>query len=98
MEPIERLPLMTWHRQVLFVKDEDPQGPNYFVVRDGFGGKPIKPTEDSFWFLANGMTRRGNVFHFDGQLPVDMDVFVKRPPIASRSWANSSTFSSLTAA
>jgi hypothetical protein len=23
-----------WHRQILFVKDEDPLGPNYFVVRD----------------------------------------------------------------
>ena len=79
LEPIERLPLMTWHRQVLFVKDEDPKGPNYFVVRDGFDGKPIKPTEDSFCFLANGMTRKGDVFHFDGQLPVDMDVFVNAP-------------------
>ncbi len=78
-EPVERLPLMTWHRQVLFVKDDDPKGPNYFVIRDSFGGKPIKPTEDSFWFLAHGMTRKGNVFHFDGQLPVDMDVFVDEP-------------------
>ena len=26
MEPIERLPLMTWHRQVLFVKDAGPEG------------------------------------------------------------------------
>ena len=79
LEPIERLPLMTWHRQILFVKDEDPKGPNYFVVRDTFDGKPIKPTDDNFWFLATGMTRRGDVFHFDGQLPVDMDVFVNSP-------------------
>ena len=78
-EPIERLPRMTWHRQVLFVKDDDPKGPNYFVVHDGFGGKPIEPTEDSFWFLARGMTQNKNVFHFEGQLPVDMDVFVNSP-------------------
>lgn len=23
-----------WHRQILFVKDRDPAGPNYFIVRD----------------------------------------------------------------
>jgi hypothetical protein len=75
----ESMPLMTWHRQILFVKDEDPKGPNYFVVRDSFGGKPTKPTDDSFWFLANGFSRQGDVFHFEGQLPVDMDVFVNSP-------------------
>ena len=75
----ESMPTMTWHRQILFVKDADPKGPNYFAIRDSFGGKPTKPTDDSFWFLATGMTRQGNVFHFDGQLPVDMDVFVNTP-------------------
>lgn len=78
-EPREAMPMMTWHRQILFVKDEDPKGPNYFVVRDSFAGKPSKPTDDTFWFLANSMTREGDVFHFDGQLPVDMDVFVNSP-------------------
>ncbi|HOF86637.1 MAG TPA: hypothetical protein PLZ36_00855 [Armatimonadota bacterium] len=77
--PREAMPTMTWHRQILFVKDQDPKGPNYFVVRDAFGGKPAKPTDDTFWFLANDMTRDGDVFHFDGQLPVDMDVFVNSP-------------------
>lgn len=75
----ERMPLMTWHRQVVFVKDADPAGPNYFVIRDTFGGKPTKPTDDNFWFLANRMEKRGDVYHFDGQLPVDMDVFVNAP-------------------
>ncbi|MEI7938667.1 MAG: hypothetical protein WCK27_18445 [Verrucomicrobiota bacterium] len=26
-----------WHRQILFVKDRDPLGPNYFVIRDTLG-------------------------------------------------------------
>jgi hypothetical protein len=78
-QPRESMPTVTWHRQVLFVKDQDPKGPNYFVVRDSFGGKPSKPTDASFWFLATRMTREGDVFHFDGQLPVDMDVFVNTP-------------------
>ena len=47
--------------------------------RDSFDGKPSKPTDDTFWFLAKAMTRKGNTFHFDGQLPVDMDVFVHTP-------------------
>ena len=82
----EKMPLMTWHRQILFVKDQDPKGPNYFVVRDTFDGKPTKTTEDSFWFLANDLTRQGDVFHVDGQLPVDLDVFVNcptNPPVAA---------------
>jgi hypothetical protein len=75
----EKMPLMTWFRQVLFLKDADPKGPNYFVIRDTFGGKPTKPTDASFWFLAKGMEKRGDIYHFDGQLPVDMDVFVHSP-------------------
>jgi len=77
--PYEDIPLTTWYRQVLFVKDEDPKGPNYFILRDTFAGTPTKPTDLSLWFLAKGMERRGDVFHYNGQLPVDMDVFVNTP-------------------
>jgi len=75
----QRIPMTNWHRQVLFLKDGDPKGPNYFVLRDTFAGAPSRPTDDSFWFLANSMTRNGNVYHFDGQCKVDMDVFVAQP-------------------
>jgi hypothetical protein len=64
---------------VLFLKDADPRGPNYFVLRDSFGGAPSRPTDLSLWFLANSMTRQGDVFHFDGQCQADMDVFVASP-------------------
>lgn len=77
--PVERIPTMTWQRRVLFLKDDDPAGPNYFVLRDTFGGRPTKPTDLSLWFLADDMQREGDVFQFDGQLPVDMDVFVHTP-------------------
>ncbi len=76
---IETIPPVTSFRQVLFLKDDDPKGPNYFVVRDGFGGTPTRPTDISYWFLANSMTRQDKVFHFDGQCGVDMDVFVNTP-------------------
>ncbi|MHB9025777.1 MAG: hypothetical protein ACYC7E_16685 [Armatimonadota bacterium] len=75
----QRIPMTVWHRQVLFLKDTDPKGPNYFVLRETFSGTPTRPTDLSLWFLANSMTRKGDVFHFDGQCLVDMDVFVSTP-------------------
>ena len=77
------MPMTIWHRQMLFLKDEDPAGPNYFVLRDDFGGKPTVPTDLSLWFLANTMTQSGEVYHFDGQCKVDMDVFVHTPKFGS---------------
>jgi hypothetical protein len=76
---IVTIPPVIWYRQVLFMKDPDPKGPNYFVLRETFSGTPTRPTDLSFWFLANSMERKGNVFHFDGQCKVDMDAFVNTP-------------------
>jgi hypothetical protein len=76
---IVTIPPTIWYRQVLFMKDPDPKGPNYFVLRDTFSGTPTLPTDLSFWFLANTMNRTGNMFHFDGQCKVDMDMFVNTP-------------------
>jgi hypothetical protein len=73
------VPLTLWHRQMMFVKDEDPRGPNYFVLRDTFGGRPTTDSDLNLWFLANEMTRQGDVFHFDGQCGADMDVYVASP-------------------
>ena len=73
------IPMTLWHRQVLFLKDVDPKGPNYFVLRDTFAGAPSRPSDLSLWFLANGMTHTGDVYHFDGQCKVDMDVFLATP-------------------
>ena len=77
--PIQTIPLVTWHRQIMFLKDADPAGPNYFVLRETFSGQPTRPTDLSFWFLANTMTRAGDIYSFDGQCKVDMDVFVHTP-------------------
>lgn len=76
---IVTIPPTIWYRQVLFMKDPDPKGPNYFVLRESFSGTPTRPTDLSFWFLANTMNKQGNAFHFDGQCKVDMDVFVNTP-------------------
>lgn len=82
-KPHESIPLTSWSRQVIFIKDGDPKGPNYFVIRDGFAGTPTKPSDCTFWFLANSMERQGNVFHFDGQCKADIDVFVSEPKEAT---------------
>lgn len=76
---IETIPLTTWHRQVLFLTDPDPKGPNYFAIRDAFSGTPTRPTDLSFWFLANKVEKQGDVLHYDGQCKADMDVFINTP-------------------
>lgn len=73
------IPKTIWRRQIAFMKDADPKGPNYFVIRDRFEGEPTVPTDLSMWFLADNMSRDGDVFHFDGQLKVDADVFLHTP-------------------
>lgn len=78
-QPVEDIPLTEWRRQVAFLKDPDPRGPNYFVLRDSFTGTPTRPTDLSLWFLSNDMLREGDRFHFAGQCDVDMDVFVAEP-------------------
>lgn len=73
------IPKVTWYRQVLFLKDVDPKGPNYFVLRENFDGRSTKPTELNLWFLATEMAKQGDSFHFTGQQGVDMDVYVHTP-------------------
>ncbi|OPZ24968.1 MAG: hypothetical protein BWZ02_02659 [Lentisphaerae bacterium ADurb.BinA184] len=78
-QPPSFIPPTVWHRQMMLLKDADPKGPTYFVLRDSFAGKPTVPTDLNLWFLANSMETRGGVYHFDGQCEVDMDVFVAAP-------------------
>jgi hypothetical protein len=75
----EKIPMTVWYRQVMFLKDPDPKDPNYFVFRETFDGRPTRPTDLSFWFLANSSSEISNYHHFDGQCNVDMDVFVNTP-------------------
>ena len=77
--PAAMVPLTVWQRQMVLLKDPDPSGPNYFVLRDTFDGKPTVPAQLNLWFLAQKMTEDGGTVHFTGQLGVDMDVFVATP-------------------
>jgi hypothetical protein len=75
----QQIPMTVWVRQVVFVKDADPKGPNYFVLRDDFGGIPTRPTDLNLWFLSTEFQREADTFHFTGQCEVDMDVFLHTP-------------------
>ncbi len=81
-KPVEDIPMTEWRRQVLFLKDPDPKGPNYFVLHDSFTGTPTRPTDLSLWFLSTEMKRVDDVYHFVGQCEVDMDLFVASPIMA----------------
>ena len=73
------IPMTHWDRQIMFLKDADPKGQNYFVIRESFDGSPTQPTELSQWFLATEMKKVDNYFHFVGQAGVDADVFINYP-------------------
>lgn len=74
-EPIAPL---RWRRSILFVKDHDLLGPNYFLVRDAFQGS-TKPTDWSAWCLADDVQFTGNTARFTGQYGVDLDVVALSP-------------------
>ncbi|MET3870731.1 hypothetical protein J3R74_000601 [Puniceicoccus vermicola] len=67
-----------WTRQIVFIKDEDPLRPNYFVIRDSFP-KPGSATSRTF-FVAESveLTERGA--SVIGKEDVDTDVFYAYPP------------------
>jgi len=49
----EGTPPLHWRRQALFVKDDDPAGANYLVLRDTVTGG--RPTMWQFWTISNGI-------------------------------------------
>ena len=82
VSPVEPIPPLRWRRSILFVKDRDVLGPNYFLVRDAFGNA-TKPTDWSAWCLANEVKFDGNTARFTGQYGVDLDVVALTPEQAT---------------
>jgi hypothetical protein len=68
--------LSTWNRQVIFVKDKDPLGPNYFVMRDSLALMMLRSGKWWLWLntevdpLLDGTTVR-----VTGKQDVDLDVW-----------------------
>ena len=70
-----------WWRQILFVKDPDPLGPNYFVLADTFR-VPI-PATWRLWLTASKVTPAVPFTRVEGKEDVDLDiVFFGADPFA----------------
>lgn len=61
-----------WTRRIVFVKDPDPLGANYFVLDDSVP-EPSQ-FEWRIWLMARQVTRQGRCAVVQGQDDVDMDV------------------------
>ncbi len=78
-----------WQRRFVFIKDEDLNGPNYFVVQDDLDGQDELNPQANFWCLADTQTIDKDIVRWQGQYEVDLDMYVaypKQPEITSRRW------------
>lgn len=64
-------------RQILFVKDNDPLRPNYFVIADTLNA--AAPFTWRLWCTAAKVTLAGPLAAISGKEDVDMDVFFVSP-------------------
>ena len=83
---------ITWQRHVMFVKDADPAGPNYFVIRDA--ADTTVPWDWSIWCLATELDIENNCGHFIGKYGVDMDLVPLEPvpELVTGSWGPRESF------
>jgi hypothetical protein len=78
-----------WHRQIMFVKDAQPTGPNYFVVRDSL----INGREGDWriWISTDetpaGISSNSSTIRARGRYHVDLAVHILEP--ASRTLSSS---------
>jgi len=69
---------VTIRRAVVFVKDADPLGPNYFLVRDEARGN--QKMSWNLWSLSKEITKlKAHLWRATGQYGVDMDLFFIAP-------------------
>jgi len=78
-----------WQRRFVFVKDEDLNGPNYFLIQDDFDGQDELTPQMNIWCLAATQEMGGGRVYWKGQYHVDLDLYVAWPKgakITSRTW------------
>jgi hypothetical protein len=74
-EPVNGRSLTTqWTRRVVMVKDEDPDGPNYVVVRDLIQGQ--LPTEWCLWAYGEVADFKATPIRAAGKFGVDLLVYL----------------------
>jgi hypothetical protein len=68
-----------WQRQILLVKDDDPLGPNYFVVRDDVAAN--RAADWRVWIATDGAPAlRTNPIRAQGRFAADLVVFFPDAP------------------
>jgi hypothetical protein len=68
-----------WTRQYAFVKDADPMGHNYLVIRDDLTGNTELDPNLNLWGLADKLEIQGQIGHYTGQHGVDIYCYVAEP-------------------
>ncbi len=76
-----------WQRQIAFVKDADPLGPNYFVMADTLDVRSA-PTVWRLFLASDRLTPFPQGVTMTGKDDVDLDVFFLRPGQAKPVIAN----------
>jgi len=65
-----------WDRQIVFIKEENPLGPNYFVVRDSLGADAPRAGNWWLWLYTDEEPYLdGTTVQMKGRHDVDMDVW-----------------------
>lgn len=68
-----------WTRQFVFVKDADPLGHNYLVVRDTLDGNAELDPSLNLWALADDVKLDGQSLVYTGQHGVDLHGYIAEP-------------------
>ena len=77
--PTVAIPETHWNRRLALLKDPDPLGPNYLVMRDDFTGAGSFPAEWNIWTLAQDLQTNANQAVVTTKYGVTMDVYMADP-------------------
>ena len=68
-----------WTRQYAFVKDADPMGHNYLVMRDDLAGNTELDPSLNLWALADKVDVKNQTAVYTGQYGVDLHCYIAEP-------------------
>jgi hypothetical protein len=68
-----------WTRRFVFVKDADPMGHNYLVIRDDLPGNGELDPILNLWCLADKLDVQGQTAVYTGQHGVDLHCYIAEP-------------------
>jgi hypothetical protein len=73
------LPRTEWRRRIILLKDPDPFGIQYVVLRDDFSAARALPSEWNLWTMMKSVVFDGNRARMKGGMGVDLDVCLVNP-------------------